>query len=379
MARSSRYSMSPRERVLASLSWQEPDRVPVQVYLTPEVEAMLRAHFDARPAEPNHLDATRISTATRQTHGDDALLLYLGVDFRTVEPEWQGPVKPPHDGITYDIWGAGYRRVYHGSGYYDEAVELPLADLHTLADVDAYAWPDPDDYDYSGLAEQCRRYDDYAIMLGGAGMPDILNGVSRGRGMQQVMMDIGLRDEVGLAIIDRRCAFYYEVLRRGLEAAGGRVDILQLGEDTGNQNGRMFSPRDFEEVFRPRLEPFYDLAHQYGARAMMHSCGDSHDIMPTFIDMGLDVLDAMQPEPRGMDPETIRAACRGKLAFCGLISTQKTLPFGTVADCRAEARHRLDVIAPGGGYFFAPAHCIQPGTPLENVLAVYEEALGRSL
>ena len=89
-----------------------------------------------------------------------------------------------------------------------------------------------------------------------------------------------------------------------------------------------------------------------------------------------DVLDAMQPEPPGMDPETIRAACRGKLAFCGLISTQRTLPRGTVAECRAEARHRLDVIAKGGGYIFSPAHCIQPDTPLENVLAIYEEALG---
>lgn len=386
MSRAPHYAMSPRERVLTSLSWKEPDRVPIQVYLTPEVESMLRAHFGGEGTAHTRtagaataLDATRISTATRSTHGDDALLVHLGVDFRAVEPEWKGPVKKPHDGITYDIWGAGYRRVFHGSGYYDEAVELPLADLHTLKDVENYAWPDPDSYDYSVLAEQCRLYGDYAIMLGGAGMPDILNGVSRGRGMQQVMLDIGLRDEVGLAIIDHRCAFYYEVLQRGLEAAGGRVDILQLGEDTGNQNGRMFSPRDFDEVFRPRLEPFYRLAHEYGAKAMMHSCGDTHDIMPTFIDMGLDVLDAMQPEPKGMDPETIRAIGKGRLAFCGLISTQKTLPFGTVADCRAEARHRLDVIARGGGYIFAPAHCIQPGTPLENVLAVYEEALGREL
>ncbi|MEI8242103.1 MAG: uroporphyrinogen decarboxylase family protein [bacterium] len=99
----------------------------------------------------------------------------------------------------------------------------------------------------------------------------------------------------------------------------------------------------------------------------------------TFIEMGLDILDAMQPEPVGMDPETIRKLCRGKLAFCGLISTQQTLPYGSVEDCRREARHRLDVIAPGGGYIFSPAHCIQPDTPLENVLAIYEEALGHSL
>jgi uroporphyrinogen decarboxylase len=108
---------------------------------------------------------------------------------------------------------------------------------------------------------------------------------------------------------------------------------------------------------------------------MMHSCGDTHEIMPEFIDMGLDILDAMQPEPRGMNPESIRAICKGKLAFCGLISTQHTLPHCGVAECRKEARHRLDVIARGGGYIFAPAHCIQPDTPLENILAVYGEAL----
>jgi uroporphyrinogen decarboxylase len=80
-----------------------------------------------------------------------------------------------------------------------------------------------------------------------------------------------------------------------------------------------------------------------------------------------------------MNPEKIRAVARGRLAFCGLISTQQTLPFKSEAECRSEARHRLDVIAQGGGYIFSPAHCIQPDTPLTNVLAVYEEALGKKL
>ncbi|MFW6189622.1 MAG: uroporphyrinogen decarboxylase family protein [Planctomycetota bacterium] len=349
-------SMRPKERVLTCLRWEEPDRPPVQIYMTPEIRDRLRAHFGGDPLEA------------------------LEVDFRTVGPEWKGPVKEPRDGIRYDIWGAGYRRVEHGEGgVYEEAVELPLADLETLQDVEEYPWPDPGDYDYSGIPEQCERYADYAVCLGGAGSPDIVNGVSRGRSMQRVLMDVALRDPVGMAIIDRRVEFCYQVLRRGLEAADGRVDILCLGEDCGNQNGRMVSPRDFEEVFRPRLQRFYDLAHEFGAKAMMHSCGDTHRIMPTFIEMGLDVLDAMQPEPPGMEVEKIRRRCRGRLAFCGLISTQKTLPYGSVEDCRREARHRLDVVAPGGGYIFAPAHNIQPDTPLENVLAVYEEALGKQL
>ncbi len=348
--------MTSKERVLTSLQWEEPDRVPIQTYLTPEIAERLVAHFGTRD-----------------------ILGALGVDFRTIPLPWRGPLREPQDGVFYDIWGAGYRRVEHPSGAYEEAVVLPLAELHTMDDVEAYPWPDPADYDYSGVAEACERFADFAVCVGDAGMPDILNGVSRGRGMEQVMMDIALRDEVGLAVIDRRVDFYLEVLRRALEAGRGRIDIVCIGEDCGNQNGRMFSPRDFDEIFRPRLQRYIDLAHHCGARVMMHSCGDTHEIMPTFIEMGLDVLDAMQPEPPGMAPGKIRDLCRGKLAFCGLISTQQTLPRGTEEECRAEARHRLDVIARGGGYIFAPAHCIQPDTPIENVLAVYEEALGRSL
>ena len=349
--------MTPKARVLASLDWQEPDRVPCQIYLTPEFGRKLQAHFQGRSIQE-----------------------CLGIDFRGVNPAYRGKVKEPRDGVSYDMWGAGYRTVQHGQhGAYSEAVELALADLKTMDDVVRYPWPSPGDFDYSHIEGQCDVLADFAICVRGAGSPDIVNGVSRGRGMEQVLMDIALRDEVGLAIIDKRVEVEYEVARRSLEAGNGKIDILCMGEDCGNQNGRMVSPRDFDAIFRPALQRFIDLAHDFGAKAMLHSCGDTHEIMPTFIEMGLDVLDAMQPEPAGMDPEAIRAACKGKLAFCGLISTQHTLPFCTVEECRAEARHRLDVLAKGGGYIFAPAHCIQPDTPLENVLAVFEEALGRAL
>lgn len=368
--------MTSKERVKLSLAWKEPDRVPIQTYLTPEMEERLHKHF-AR--------ATGGSAAAQIEPGilasqDELVLQGLGVDFRMIYPKFRGKLKPPRDGITFDEWGTGYRRVSNAvAGTYDESAIQPLADIKTMDDVRKYPWPKVEDYDYSVLPAQCKRYKDYAVVLGHAGMPDILNGVSRGRGMEQVVMDIALRDEVGLAVIDHRVDFWYAFLRKGLEACKGKVDIVALGEDTGNQNGRMFSPKDFDEVFKPRLKKFYDLAHEFGAKVMMHSCGDSHEIMPTFIEMGLDVLDAMQPEPKGMDPVTIRKLCKGKLAFCGLISTQKTLPYGSVEDCRREARHRLDVIAKGGGYIFSPAHCIQPDTKIENVLAIYEEALGKKL
>jgi len=108
---------------------------------------------------------------------------------------------------------------------------------------------------------------------------------------------------------------------------------------------------------------------------MMHSCGNTRKLIPRFIAMGLDVLDAMQPEPPGMNPEELKAEFGERIAFCGLISTQQTLPFGTLDECRAEARHRLELFR-DGGYIFSPAHCIQADNPVDNALAIYEEALG---
>jgi len=344
--------LTPKQRVALACSHREPDRIPLQGYFTPEIWQQLERHFAGRP-----------------------VLEALGIDLRGVGGRWRGS-QPTGPAESYDMWGVGYRRVANEFGTYDEACDLALARVRTMDEVARYQWPDPDHWDFSGLEADCDRLGEYAVCFGSAGIPDIVNGVSRGRGMEQVLVEIMTGDEVGVAIIDRRVSFYYEYCRRGLEAAGGKVDILCLGEDCGTQNGRLFSDRVFREFFVPRIEPFIELAHEHGARAMLHSCGDTHEIMPTFIEMGLDILDAMQPEPAGMNPARIKADYGDRLTFCGLVSTQQTLPHGTAEQVREEVRQRKQVVGKGGGYILSPAHCIQPDTSLENVLALYEEALG---
>lgn len=346
--------MTPKERVLAAIDHQQPDRVPIQTYLTPEIHDQLIRHF-----------------------GTDDLNEVLGIDFRQVGPGFHGAERPIPEGCAcVDEWGTGYIMKEYPGGTYPEPFHQPLAELSSLDEVEAYAWPNIDDYDFSDLREQCAAVADYAVCFGGAGIPDIVNGVGRGRSMERVLLDIMNQDEVGIAVIDKRCDFYFDYCRRALETAGDLIDILCLGEDCGNQYGPMFDPLVFDAFFRPRLQRFYDLGHAFGCKVMMHSCGSTRKLMPRFIEMGLDVLDAVQPEPAGMDPEEVKQAFGDKLAFCGMISTQHTLPHGTESECRSEARHRIDVIGKGGGYIFSPAHCIQPDTPLENVLAIYEEALG---
>jgi len=350
--------LSSKERLRMAVSHIQPDRPPIQIYVTPEIDDTLRKYFI-----------------------DDHYIFQFEVDFRYVGPAGGPTVKPPDPAAgadSYDIWGIGYKNVPNNAGgVYSEASDLSLARLRTMDDVESYPWPSPDDYDYSIISEQIEQAKDYVVCAGGAGMPDIINGVGRGRGMAQVLLDIITEDEVGIATIDRRVDFYYEWGKRILKAGGGKIDILCLGEDLGSQIGPTMSPEMFDSFFRPRLEKFIDLAHHYGAYAMLHSCGSTRRLQNRLIEMGLDVLDAVQPEPVGMDPEELKREFGDKLTYCGLISTQQTLPRGTVEQCRAEARHRIDVIGKGGGYIFSPAHCIQPDTPIENVLAIYEEVTGK--
>ncbi|MCC6485677.1 MAG: hypothetical protein IT209_12590 [Armatimonadetes bacterium] len=353
-------TVTSKQRVVAAVERTPADRAPIQIYVTPEIDRALQEYFAPR----SYIDA-------------------LEVDMRTVSPASRRANRQAEPGshiAWYDEWGTGYALVANNAGgEYPEAVDLALARVETMDDAEKYAWPDPDDWDYSVIPQQIEGVKDYAVCLGHAGIPDIINGVGRGRGMEQVLVDIATEDEVGIAIIDRRVDFFYEWCRRSLEAGAGKIDILCIGEDIGTQKGPTMSPEMFDKFFRPRLEKFISLAHDYGALAMMHSCGSTRLLQPRLIDMGLDILDAVQPEPVGMDPEEVKAASGEHLTFCGMISTQQTLPHGSVDDCRREARHRLDVIGRDGGYIFAPAHCIQPDTPLANVLAIYEEATGKHL
>lgn len=372
-------ALSPRERVKMAVSHVQPDRPPIQIYMTPEIHARLSEYFGGRSIEEVfEVDFRFVGPAgrPRPNVGDpcDTKERAEGAVRGTLESR-KAESRPAE---IYDEWGTGYSRVKNDAGgIYMEATDLVLARLATMDQVEAHPWPNPDDYDYSVIPGQIERVKDYAVCLGSAGIPDIINGIGRGRGMEQVLVDIACEDEVGIAIIDHRVDFYYEWCKRSLEAGQGKIDILCLGEDLGSQKGPTMSPACFDAFFRPRIEKFYKLAHDYGALAMMHCCGSSRMLQPRLIDMGLDILDAVQPEPVGMNPEELKREHGDKLTFCGMVSTQETLPHGTVEQCRAEARHRIDVIGQNGGYFFAPAHCIQPDTPLENVLAIYEEVTGK--
>jgi uroporphyrinogen decarboxylase len=345
--------MTSRERVLATFAHAEPDRVPVNYFGNPGIDGRMREHFGAAD------------------HGE--LLQALGVDFRSVGAPYVGP--PLHEEIpdrSVDLWGIRRRYIEHPSGGYWDFCDFPLREA-TEEQVAAWPLPSPDDFDASGVAAACERLDPHALN-GSAGYGDIINGNGMLRGMEQTLIDLVTDDPAGLLLADRRLAIQLAVTERILEAAQGRVDFLWLGEDLGTQIAPIISPAVFRKHIRPRYQPFCDLAKSCGAYVMMHCCGSSSWAFEDFIEMGIHVVDTLQPEAKDMAPEYLKRTYGGRLAFQGCISTAGPLAYGSVADVVADVRRTLEIMMPGGGYCLAPTHQIQDNTPTENVLAMYEAA-----
>ena len=351
-------ALSPKERVLAALAHQEPDRVPVNYSANADIDRRLKAHFGLPPED------------------GEGLLQALGVDFRSVGAPYRGPklhADIPGKGIRVDDWGIHRRWIEHESGGYWDYCDFPLRDAD-MATIERWPLPSPDDFDYDPVREQCRHRADFCVVAGGAGLPDIINGTSMVRGMEQVLVDLAQDDAAGLRLIDRRMDILYTVTARTLEAARGGVDLLWMGEDLGTQIGPMISPDLFRRHIRPRHQRFVDLAKSFDLPVMIHSCGSSSWAYPDFIDMGIDAVDTLQPEARDMEPAYLKAAFGDRLAFHGCISTAGPVARGTVEETEEYCRRTLEIMMPGGGYCFAPTHSLQDDSPTENVVAMYATA-----
>jgi len=188
-----------------------------------------------------------------------------------------------------------------------------------------------------------------------------------------VLFDVATEDPVFKLLVEERFRFVYETTERVLQAANGRVDVVHSGEDLGTQRGPIISLRSFDRLFAPYYGRYFDLAHRYGARALMHSCGSVRAFIPRLIELGLDILDVVQVAAEGMELEGLRRDFGRDLAFSGTMCVQTILPFGTVDDVERETRWRMELFAEGG-LILGPTHAIQIFTPLENILAMYRTA-----
>ncbi len=190
------------------------------------------------------------------------------------------------------------------------------------------------------------------------------------RGLENFLADLGGEPDFSRALLDRIIARNMTMLENILSAP--EIDGVLLGSDWGTQRDLIMSPSVWEEQIRPGEQREYDLIHAAGKDVWVHSCGNIEKIMPSLIEMGVDVINPVQPEC--MDLALLKSRFGASITFWGGISTQRTLPYGTPDEVRREARQVRNLMAAGGGYILSPAQELQEDVPPENILALLEVA-----
>jgi uroporphyrinogen decarboxylase len=194
------------------------------------------------------------------------------------------------------------------------------------------------------------------------------------RGFERALMDFSLNPELLHAILERVTDYYLGYFRKVLEAGRGQIDLVFTADDIGGQNGLLLSLPMWKEFIQPCHARLNRLIHEFGAGVIYHTDGSVMKAVPGLIEMGIDVLQALQFSARGMDPLELKTKYGDRLCFEGGVSVQTTLPFGTPEDVHREVESLISILGKGGGYILGPSHAIQAGTPPENILALFDTA-----
>ena len=303
-------------------------------------------------------------------------------DIRKVTPVYTGPVLPPDT----DIWGIRRRSQSYGAGEYNEIAYYPLAGVIDPAVLDDYPWPDPSAHDFHGFRDQViteirglegqPHYRAAKLAISACGNPfEIYCWMT---GLEESLVNVLLNPDLVRVALDRISAYFAATMSQALAVAGDLIDILYFADDLGGQRGLLLSRRAYREVIQPCHARLFGLGKELAPQAavMFHTDGAVFDVLPDLIDAGVDVLEAVQTDAAGMEPERLKAAYGDRLAFHGGIPVQSLLPNADAATVYAECRRLVEVLGARGGYIAAPTHAVQVGTPPENVLAMLRAVLG---
>ncbi|MDR1964578.1 MAG: hypothetical protein LBQ50_12425 [Planctomycetaceae bacterium] len=345
-------TINSRERVLTALRHEQPDRVP--------------RNFWAEPPTWNRL------FEYVQHHDRNRLLDDLDIDIRMLEPVTP-PEKKLENGWFRNFWGEQYLYRQTNWGPMREDTTGALAEAKNLEELLRFEWPTPDDFDYSGLNEQCQQWNERALLYGFA---DVWQRPSLVRGLQNMFVDMYEQPEWAHFLSRKFTDFYKEDYTRAMETTNGRIDLFLLISDLGSQKGALISKKMFQQFVAPYIKEMCDHIHSLGAKVLYHSCGNIQTFISGLIECGIDVLDPLQPVP-GMEPEKLKTEFGNQLCFHGGIDMQYLLPQGTIEEVRTGVKRYCDILGENGGYILAPAHLFQPDVPPENILAVYDAAYKR--
>jgi uroporphyrinogen decarboxylase len=343
--------MTGRERIYTAMSRQVPDRVPREAGFTSSL-------FERFKAE------TGIENPAEYWHFDNA-----GVGFRPAKEKADFSEYHP-EGIPEGAGVSDYGTVeLPGDFYHFTKKQYPLDQETTLRDLEEYPWPDPTPaYRHEHLeAEVARLHEEGKYVSGFAG--HIWENAWQITSMPKLMLQFLEDPEQAAYLLDRITENNLFMARRFAQAG---VDCVMTGDDVGMQDRLMMSPATWRQWLKPRWGKIYAAVKEINPDCQIwyHSDGMIEPIIPELIEMGLDILNPVQPEC--MDQAKLKAQYGDRLAFWGCVGTQTTMPFGTPEEVKATIKRLIETVGKGGGLLLAPTHVLEPDVPTENILAFFE-------
>ncbi len=336
--------MTSRERELAAIRHEVPDRVPLDVICI-EIQEEIADHLS--------IEAGEVYDA-------------LGIDGRIVAAGYTGPECRGPQGQPLDPWGGEPLLDYGRAHWY------PLSGATTVAEVERHAWPDPENFDYAGAAAVAAALGDRYAVRGPYWLP-LFCRVCGLMGMEEAMAAMVTRPAVFEAVLEGVFSVTREYCRRLLNACGDAMPILCLGDDFATQRGMMISPESWRRFLKPCFAQLFALGKSRGKFVWFHSCGDITPILPDLIEIGMDVWETVQLHALPMAAEELKREFGRDLTFFGGINTQH-LPHSSPAEVAAEVRRRIEQLGAGGGYICGPDHHLKPDVAAPVAVTLFATA-----
>ncbi len=269
------------------------------------------------------------------------------------------------EGTRIDRWGVGHRPGSKDAMHMTQMLH-PLEGDISLATLEAYPYPDFGSADYGAVKENINAAASRGLASVGKISDMVWEIAWYLRGMEDLMMDMAVDDEKAAYLLDK---VTNAACIRAEKYAGLDVDILHTGDDVGMQHKMMFSAEFWRKWIKPRMAKVITAAKTAKPDILFsyHSCGFVTPIIDELIEIGVDVLNPVQPEC--MNFEDIHRQYGNKISFWGTIGTQTTMPFGSAEDVRREVIRNLDIAGEKGGLLCTPTHLLEPEVPYQNILA----------
>lgn len=370
-------SMTHRERLVAAISHEQPDIIPIDLGGTRDSSIVVEGYEKLKNHFGIAAENTLADRMMRVVRVDERILRALDTDTRSIfpGPTTKGRAQELGPERYRDAWGV--ERIHPQQSYYYDQTSFPLSGEISISDIINYPWPDPDDPGLiQGLKERVKwireNTDCAAILTTPAPFIHISQYL---RGFEDWYCDFILNTELLEALFDAVLDITMQIAKNELKEVGQEVDIVIFADDLGTQQGLQMSYEHYLKYVNPRLAKYVSQIHDLSpAKVLFHSCGSVAVVIDDLIEIGVDVLNPVQVTAAGMDPVDLKKKYRGRMAFWGAMDTQKILPSGSAGDVRRMVEERIEQMGEGGGYVLSSCHNIQPDVPLENILAMFQHA-----